>query len=139
MARRRFFLYQRWLTTGIVTLACFSQARAYDIVNRWSATQVNGGGLQRGDPVTLRWSLVPDGQAYTRSANSQLIQYLDDGWNIPAAQRVPDLTGRSWWGVMNTAYQQFGRVSGVSMVYVPEQNADGTDTGMEGDLSLIHI
>ena len=136
MARRRFFFRQRWLTTGVVTLACFSQAQAYDIVNRWGATQVNGGGLQRGDPVTLRWSIVPDGQAYSRSGNSQLIQYLDDGWNIPAVQRTPSLTGRSWWGVMNTAYQQFGRVSGVSMVYVPEQNADGTDAGMEGDVRI---
>lgn len=119
-----------------MTLACTSQAQAYDIVNRWGATQVDGGGLQRGDPVTLRWSVVPDGQAYSRSGNSQLIQYLDDGWNIPAAQRVPNLTSRSWWNVMNTAYQQFGRVSGVNMVYVAEQNANGTDTGMEGDVRI---
>ncbi|MBA4106626.1 MAG: hypothetical protein C0485_12785 [Pirellula sp.] len=136
MAGRHFYLWQRLLATGVVTMACFSQARAYDIVNRWGATQVNGGGLQRGDPVTLRWSLVPDGQAYSRSGNSQLIQYLDDGWSVPAAQRVPDLTGRSWWGVMNTAYQQFGRVSGVSMSYVAEQNANGTDTGLEGDVRI---
>lgn len=111
-------------------------AQAYDIVNRWGATQVDGGGLQRGDPVTLRWSVVPDGESYSRSANSQLIQYLDDGWNVRAAQRVPDLTGRSWWNVMNTAYQQFGRVSGVNMVYVAEQNANGTDAGQEGDVRI---
>lgn len=136
MARRRFHSWQRLFTAGVVTLTCFSQAQAYDIVNRWGATQVDGGNLQRGDPVTLRWSLVPDGQSYTRSNNSQLIQYLDDGWNIPAAQRVPDLTGRRWWSVMNTAYQQFGRVSGVNMVYVAEQHANGTDTGMEGDVRI---
>jgi serralysin len=136
MARRHFFSLQQLLAAGVIVLACSNQARAYDIVNRWGATQVDGGGLQRGDPVTLRWSIVPDGQSYSRSSNSQLIQYLDDGWNVRAAQRVPDLTGRSWWNVMNTAYQQFGRVSGVNMVYVAEQNANGTDAGMEGDIRI---
>lgn len=136
MLRREFFILMRLLTGAAVAAASVDAAYAYDIVNRWGATQVDGGGLQRGDPVTLRWSLVPDGQAYTRSRNSQLIQYLDDGWNIPAAQRVPDLTGRSWWSVMNTAYAQFGRVSGIKMVYVAEQNANGSDTGLEGDVRI---
>lgn len=127
---------QRLLAAIAIALASLSQACAYDIVNRWGATQVDGSGLQRGDPVTLRWSVVPDGQSYSRSSNSQLIQYLDDGWNIPAAQRLPDLTNRSWWGVMNTAYSQFGRVSGISMVYVAEQNVNGIDTGLEGDIRI---
>ncbi|MCC7084106.1 MAG: hypothetical protein IT427_03755, partial [Pirellulales bacterium] len=113
-----------------------SVALAHDIVNRWSATQVNGGGLQRGDPVTLRWSVVPDGQSYSRSSNSNLIQFLDDGWNVPAAQRGFDYTNRPWWTVMNNAYAQYGRVAGFTMVYVPELNANGTDTGMEGDIRI---
>lgn len=133
---------QRTFVSTLLALACCSttllsgNAWAYDIVNRWSSTQVDGGGLQRGDPVTLRWSVVPDGQSYSRSSNSQLIQYLDDGWNIPAAQRVPDFTGRSWWKVMNTAYQQFARVSGINMVYVAERNASGASTGMTGDIRI---
>jgi serralysin len=124
------------LAVGAAGLGEPTSSYGYDIVNRWSSTQVDGGGLQRGDPVTLRWSIVPDGQSYSRSSNSQLIQYLDDGWNIPAAQRVPDLTDRSWWKVMDTAYQQFARVSGITMVYVPEQNANGSDSGMEGDIRI---
>jgi hypothetical protein len=109
---------------------------AYDIVNRWSATQMNGGGLQRGDPTTLRWSIVPDGQSYSRSANSQLIQFLDDGWNVPAAQRGFDYTNRPWWTVMNNAYAQYERVAGFTMVYVPELTAGGADTGLEGDIRI---
>ena len=133
---------QRTFVSILLALTCCSTTLlssnvwAYDIVNRWSSTQVDGGGLQRGDPVTLRWSVVPDGQSYSRSSNSQLIQYLDDGWNIPAAQRVPDFTGRSWWKVMNTAYQQFARVSGINMVYVAERNANGASTGMTGDIRI---
>lgn len=112
------------------------QAAAYDIVNRWGTTQVDGSGLQRGAPVTLRWSIVPDGDSYSRSSNSQLVQYLDDGWNIPAAQRTPDFTNRSWWTVMNNAYAQFARVSGIRMEYVAEKFANGLDTGLEGDIRI---
>jgi serralysin len=111
-------------------------ARAFDIVNRWTATQVNGQNLQRGDPVTLRWSIVPDGKSYSRSANSQVIQFLDDGWNVPAAQRMPDFTNRLWWTVINNAYAQYARVSGITLVYAPEQNATGQSTGTVGDIRI---
>src|ERR1700761_6268271 len=94
-----------------------SAALAFDIENRWSATQLDGGNLQRGDPVNLRWSIVPDGKSYDRSANSQLVQFLDDGWNVAAAQRTPDFTNRPWWAVINNAYAQYARVSGVSLTY----------------------
>lgn len=112
------------------------QAAAFDIVNRWSATQLDGGNLQRGDPVNLRWSVVPDGKSYDRSANSQLIQFLDDGWNVPAAQRTADFTNRAWWSVINNAYAQYSRVSGVSLTYIAEQNASGVSTGLFGDVRI---
>jgi serralysin len=125
---------------GVAALAAVHfgalDAAAWDIVNRWSATQVNGGGLQRGDPVTLRWSVVPDGGGYSRSATSQLIDFLDDGWNVAAVQRTPDFTNRPWWSVINNAYAQYARVSGVSLVYVAEQTAAGASTGMSGDVRI---
>ena len=138
MVRILYFSSTSSTRTAIFLLAICAamNASAYDIVNRWSGTQINGGGLQRGDPVTLRWSVVPDGQSYSRSTNSQLIEFLDEGWNIPAAQRLPDLTNRAWWQVMDDAYAQYGRVAGFTMVYTPEQNAAGVDTGMEGDIRI---
>lgn len=138
MEQRRSFPLMRAVTGALAALTMLGAGRAvaYDIVNRWTSTQLNGGNLQRGDAVTLRWSIVPDGQSYSRSNNSQLVQFLDDGWNVPAAQRVPSFSGRPWWGVMNQAYQQFGRVSGVTMVYIPEQNGAGVDTGFEGDIRI---
>ena len=138
MEQRRYFVSMRGVIVLFTATMMFGAGRAaaYDIVNRWSQTQVDGGNLQRGDAVTLRWSIVPDGQSYSRSNNSQLVQFLDDGWNVPAAQRVPSFSGRPWWGVINQAYQQFGRVSGITMVYVPEQNGAGVDTGFEGDVRI---
>jgi hypothetical protein len=113
-----------------------SPALAFDIENGWSATQLDGGNLQRGDPVNLRWSIVPDGRSYDRSANSQLVQFLDDGWNVPAAQRTPDFTNRPWWSVINNAYAQYARVSGVTLTYIPEQDASGMSTGIFGDIRI---
>lgn len=118
------------------TLLLSTLASGFDIVNRWSETQLDGGGLQRGDPTTLRWSVVTDGESYERSENSNLIQFLDDGWNIPASERTPDFRNREWWNVMNTAYMQYGRVSGVSLVYVPEKSNSGASTGLVGDIRI---
>src|SRR5690606_20424451 len=79
------------------------------------------------------------GQTYERSSPgkvSNLVQFLDDGWNIPAAQRTPDFTNRSWWHVINNAYAQYGRVSGVTLVYVAEQDAAGISAGQVGDIRI---
>lgn len=135
LARYRFLC----LIPGIAAIAGASSARAYDLGNRWSATQIDGGGLQRGDPVTLRWSIVPDGVSYERSSagkTSDLIQFLDDGWNVPAAQRTPDFTNRPWWDVIHNAYAQYARVSAVTLTYVAERTATGGNTGMVGDIRL---
>ncbi len=84
------------LLSLLVSAAGTSTAFGFDIVNRWGATQLDGGNLQRGAPVTLRWSLVPDGRSYDRSTNSNLIQFLDDGWGVPglAAARRTSPAGR---------------------------------------------
>jgi len=113
-----------------------TSASAFDIVNRWSSTQIDGGGLERGDPVTLRWSMVPDGHQYDRSDNSQAIQFLDDGWDVTPRRRTLDFTNRPWWDVISNAYDQYGRVSGVALEYVPDVTVEGVSTGMVGDIRI---
>jgi hypothetical protein len=109
---------------------------AYDIRNRWTATKTDGVGIERGDAISITWSLVPDNEAYARSGNSDLIVYLDDAWDVPAIDRGDDLTNRPWWDWMDQAYAQFQRVSGITMTYVPERNGDGSDTGFSGDVRI---
>ncbi len=120
---------------GLLWLAA-TNSLAYDIVNRWSATQIDGGGLQRGDPVTLRWSIVPDGQSYSRSNNSELVDFLDHAWGVRRGPRMFDYTSRPWWTVIDNAYAQYNRVSGISLVYVPELTLEGTSTGLFGDIRI---
>ena len=122
-------LARHWQRIGLLTWVMIhlgvAHAAAYEIVNRWSTTQIDGSRLRRGDPATLRWSVVPDGSSYSRSANSQVVDFLDDGWGVRQSRRTPDYTSRPWWTVINNAYAQYGRVSGVSMVYVPESRRTG--------------
>lgn len=124
------------LTIAVLSMCVPFQVRAADVVNRWTATQFDGGGIERGDPITLFWSIVPDGESYERSANSDLVDYLDDGWNVSAQDRTPILTNRPWWDVMKSAYDQYERVSGLRMQYRSEQNAFGQDTGLFGDIRI---
>ena len=109
---------------------------AYDLQGRWTSTKTDGGGIARGDAITLTWSVVPDGEGYSRAGNSNLIDYLDDGWSVAAGDRTPDLTNRVWWDWMDRVYKQYTRVSGLNMVYEPEQFADGADTGVSGDIRI---
>lgn len=124
--------------SGLVVCNVFGSAPvyAYDLVNRWTNTQVDGSGIARGDAITLRWSIVPDGENWSRDTNSEVIDYLDDGWDVDIVDRSPDLTNRPWWSWMERVYDQYSRVSGISMVYVHEQFANGTDTGLAGDIRI---
>ena len=114
----------------------FGNAQAWDITNRWTNTKTDGGGNSRGDALTLLWSLVPDGESWSRGGPSDLIDYLDVGWNVSAANRVPDLTNRPWWQMMDRVYEQYERTTGLTLTYEPEQLPDGTDTGKSGDLRV---
>ncbi len=109
---------------------------AYDINEWWSNTQTDGGGNSRGDALTLLWSVVPDGEASRGVGNSDVIDALDDGWAVDQADRTPDLTNRPWWSIMDRVYEQYERVSGLTMTYVHEQDAQGNDTGQFGDMRI---
>lgn len=124
------------LATVLIACTPTAQSFAWDLSNRWTNTITDGSGIQRGDSITLLWSVVPDGESYSRAGNSQVIDYLDDGWNVAAVDRTPDLTNRPWWVWMDRVYDQFSRVSGINMVYVPEQNANGSDSGQFGDIRI---
>ena len=120
----------------VAVVFAVTQVHAYDITQRWTNTKTDGGGNSRGDPLTLLWSVVPDGEGWSRGGPSDLIDYLDVGWNVSAGNRVPDLTNRPWWAMMDRVYDQYERVSGLTLTYEPEQNPDGSDAGASGDIRI---
>lgn len=114
---------------------------------RWSFTSAGSTG-SLGSPATLTWSVVPDGTALpgnfvsaSGSAGgvntpSDLISFLDS--IHPADNGSPggaDLTQRSWWHLMNSAFNRWDELSGVKYTYEPNDssaNALGTASGQAG-------
>ena len=133
---RPFGMVAAFLHAWVLLCAISSVGQAYDINNWWTNTKTDGGGSSRGDALTLLWSIVPDGESWSRGGPSDLIDYLDMGWNVPAVDQVPDLTNRPWWAIMDRVYEQYERVSGLTLTYEPEQHPDGTDSGASGDLRI---
>lgn len=93
--------------------------------DRWSFTATNGGGLQRGDPTTIRYSFVPDGTFVGSvigegSGTSGLFSTMNSAFSNQAV----------WQGVIQSAFDRWGELTGVTYVYEP--NDDGAPLGNAG-------
>ena len=126
-----------------VIASCFAvtSATGYNIQNRWTTTATDGGGHSLGDPLTLLWSVAPDGTVWEGDGGngSDVIEYLDDGWNVAALDRTADLTNRPWWDWMDRVYKQYSRVSGLTMEYVTDDGLPigwGGAIGQRGDIRI---
>ena len=94
----------------------------------WTTSSAGETRTGLGEPIQLTWSVVPDGTQLPRglsepSGNSDLVAFLDQihhGGNSPGGS---DLTQRAWWGLINSAFERWDQVSGVTFNYEP--NDDG--------------
>ncbi len=110
---------------------------------RWT-DPVGGNSPNRGDPSIVTWSIVPDGTRTSASSNNQasdLIAFMDSiygGANEPVVARKP------WFQIFDRAYTQWSEVSGLTMVYEPNDDGvamDGTAnsrgvSGVRGDMRV---
>jgi hypothetical protein len=102
----------------------------------WSYTATDGGGLYQGDPITLTWSVVPDGTAIPNgigegSGTSNLRAYLDGLYGSEA----------TWMALFQEVFNRWGELSGITYVYEP--NDDGSQMfynngqiGVRGDIRI---
>jgi hypothetical protein len=89
---------------------------------RWSVTATDGSGLQRGDPTTITWGIVPDGTTIPGfigepSAPSSLIAFLDSIRG--AGPGGADLTQRPWFPIFQAVFDRWSALTGVTYVYEP--------------------
>ena len=75
-----------------------------------------------GDPVTVTWSLVPDGTKIG-SNESNFISFLDELHNV--TNPTDDLTDRVWFAPIQNALDSFTNKSGLTYIYEP--NDDGAE------------
>ncbi|WP_193213996.1 MBG domain-containing protein [Luteolibacter marinus] len=101
--------------------------KALRVADRWSRTAVNGSGQGvQGQPVTLTWSIVPDGTPISSTDPTE----STDTSSLRA--RMTELYGGSatgdprdqpWFSVFQAVFDNLADISGLQFVY--EENDDG--------------
>lgn len=101
-----------------------------NFAQRWATTATDGGTGPLGDPITLTWSIVEDGQAIA-NRTSDMISRLDTMWAVSAADQMStDYTMRPWFARFEAGFNRWGQVSGLTYTYEP--NDDGAAWGSTG-------
>ncbi len=137
-------------------------AHAYQVSdgNRWNNSSQTVSSPNQGDPITLSWSIVPDGTAIPGTAGttggipgesadpSSLISFFDGLYGNGGGGA--DLTTRPWFPIFNSSYERWESVSGLSFEYEPADDgvpmysksgtslfggATGSD-GVRGDMRI---
>ena len=97
---------------------------------RWTSTSATPNAPTQGTPVTLRWSIVPDGTAIPggqvageSSDGSNLISYMDGIFGTGPGGS--DLTQRPWFTHYSSSFARWSALSGLSYIFEP--NDDGSD------------
>lgn len=98
--------------------------------SRWPATATNGGGLQQGDPTTLRWSFVPDGTSIfgfngEPTSPSNLIAFMGSIYGVTSSDA--NYTDEPWFPLFDSYLNRWAQVTGLTYVYEP--NDDGAALG----------
>ncbi|MEN1678077.1 MAG: matrixin family metalloprotease [Planctomycetota bacterium] len=119
-------------------------AHGFLINGRWDFTATDGSTDPLGNPVTLTWSIVPDGTSI-RSRNfvpSTLVSFFDSLWNVQGGGT--DYQQRPWFELVEGSFNRWSEVSGIVFEYEPfDDGLSGRAhglwsglTGVRGDIRL---
>lgn len=139
-----------WLRASLAacsTLPAFvSTAQAYQVTDRWDWTATNGFTGAQGTPITLTWSIVPDGTAVPADiggyTSSKLINFLDG--LMGAGPGGSDYTQRPWFTYFDQSYKRLSEISGLTFAYEAKDDGirhDGSAStngllGVRGDMRI---
>ena len=116
------------VTVGVLACATVGPAHAFIInpdLNPWLTT-ASGSRSGNGDPITLTWSIVPDGTNVPSNTGeslgpSDLISFLDTTFGSDPNES--DLTQRPWFHFFSDSFDRWSELSSATYVYEP--NDDG--------------
>ena len=133
-----------------ITTAGGFNAMALRVADRWGRTATNGTnqGIQ-GQPVTLTWSIVPDGTPIAPSDTAE----SSDPSNLRArmaaiygGSATGDPTAQPWFPIYQAVFDNLGAISGLRFVYEPNDDgltidsitgsSDWGSLGLRGDIRL---
>ncbi len=92
--------------------------RINEAPGHWEFTATDGSGIERGDPITLTWSIVPDGTGVPGLGGA-----ANSGSDLRA--RLNELYGNeaTWLPLFQQAFDRWQALTGITYVYEP--NDDG--------------
>ncbi len=118
----------------LVGLAAPRSAFAFVPDDRW-VTTASGFTGQDGDPITLTWSLVPDGTTLTGEGPSELISFMDSEFG--AGPGGSDLTQRPWFRFFEDSFGRWNELGGINYVYEPNDDAVTQGTSSSGSRGIL--
>ena len=102
------------------------------IITSWFSTATDGSGLSQGDPLTLTWSVVPDGMSIPghvsvgdATAPSNLRAFLTGIYGSEAV----------WLALFQQVFDRWSELTGITYVYEPNDDG-GSWTGAAGQLGV---
>ncbi|MEM8964577.1 MAG: matrixin family metalloprotease [Acidobacteriota bacterium] len=108
----------------------------YNVVsNTWDETATDGSGLAQGDPITITWSVVPDGTTIDAA-------YPNEGEVTSGSDLRAFLNGiygdeATWLALFQQAFDRWTELSGVTYVY--ESNDDGALVDSNSDEGVLGV
>jgi serralysin len=131
-------IVQSWLTPD---------ARAFILGQntRWTSTATNASTGTFGQPITLTWSLAPNGTAISSSygaigTTSNLISTFDTTFG--AGPGGTDLTQRPWFHLFSDSFNRWNQLGGINFVYEPHDttltvgSSSAGKLGTRGDIRI---
>ncbi len=119
-------------------------AKGYNNNDRWTFTSAGGVAGPIGTPVALTWGIADDGTLVQNvtpgvNRNSNLIAKLDSWYG--AGPGGSDLTQRPWFGYVESSFDRWAEVSGITFTYEPyddgaNHNGAAGVAGVRADVRL---
>jgi autotransporter-associated beta strand protein len=126
---------------SVVTFLAADAAQAYNMEGRWSRTATDTSTGAQGTPVTLTWSIAPDGTLIAGNTSgttiaSSLVSFLDT--NLGAGPGGADFTQRPWFPMFEQSFARLGTLAGVTYIYEPNDDgrAFGNSSAARGQLGV---
>lgn len=136
-----------WLLAVLAQFCLALPAKAFILApdTRWTSTATNASTGTYGQPITLTWSLVPDGAPISNgydhlTSTSALISTFDGAFG--AGPGGSDLTKRPWFHLFSDSFNRWNQLGGINFVYEPKDTSLtlGSSTpgalGVRGDIRI---
>lgn len=107
------------LSTWTAAVAAAGPATAFVPSQRWSTTASGSAGAQ-GSPITLTWSVVPDGTMVPGIGASGLVGLFDETFG--AGIGGSDLKQRPWFFLLESSLDRWSELSGITFQFEPHDD-----------------